>query len=104
MAAEQNEGGNIPAHDEHANGHTHDGSTDGVHIAKIFRSQEQRIGTKAFHEAAVYHAEHDDPECKQHLVLPEMQEDQLYRKRVEYTPQVLCKRCFHSGPKYYENT
>jgi hypothetical protein len=39
MPAEQNEGGNIPAHDKYADRHTHNGRADGIGIAKVFRCQ-----------------------------------------------------------------
>jgi hypothetical protein len=77
MPAEQYERGNIPAHDEHTNGHTHDGRADGIGIAEVFGRQEEGIGAIAFHEGTVDDAEHEYPKDQQHLVFPEMKKDQL---------------------------
>ena len=78
MTAEQDKCGDVPAHDEHTNGHAHDGGADRIHITKVFRCKKQGISTKIFHEGAVYNAEHDHPEQKQYLVFPEMKKKQLY--------------------------
>jgi hypothetical protein len=70
MTAEQDEGGNVPAHDKHTDGYAHDGRRNGIGIAEIFRGQEEGIRTKTFHETAVHHTEHQDPENEQNLVFP----------------------------------
>ena len=78
MTAEQDKGGDVPAHDKHAYGHAHDGSADGIDIPQVFRSQEEGIGPEVFHERAVHYAEHDHPEEQEYLVFPEMKEKQLH--------------------------
>ncbi len=77
MFAEQNKSGDVPAHDENSNGHSHNGKTDGSNIAQIFRCKKQSIGAKAFHKATVCYAEHQKPKDQQHLVFAKMQEDEL---------------------------
>jgi len=86
IAAEQNECGNMPAHDKHAHGNTHNRKTYGRDISKIFRSEVQRIRAEAFHEHAIHSTKENKPEYKQHLVSPEVQENQLYGKRIIETP------------------
>jgi hypothetical protein len=77
VLAEQNKGGNVPAHDKNTNGHSNDGKTYGAYVSQIFRSEKQSIGAIAFHKAAVCHCKHQKPEDQQYLVLAEMQEDEL---------------------------
>lgn len=74
MLAEQNKGRDIPAHDKHADGGTYYRIAYGVHIAKVFWSEEEGIGSKGLHKRTTHGAEQDKPEQQQHLVLPEMKE------------------------------
>ena len=74
MFAEQNKGGDIPAHDKHTDGSTYYRIADGIYIAKVFRGKEEGIGPEGFHEWTVHGTEQDKPEQQQHLVLPEMKE------------------------------
>ena len=62
MAAENNEGGNVPTHDEHAERHPHDGGSHGIDIPQVFRSKIEGIGPKAMHESAVDRTEKNKPE------------------------------------------
>ena len=74
MFAEQNKSADIPAHDEHPDGDTHQGSADGINIAKILRRKEQRICAEGIHKATIYHQEHYEPKKQKDLVFPEVQE------------------------------
>jgi len=67
MPAEQNKGGNIPAHNKHANGQAHKQGSQHAHIAQVFGRQVQRIGAEWFHKSAIHRAEQYKPEDKQHL-------------------------------------
>ena len=40
MPAEKDKSGNVPAHDEHTYGHTHNGCADRIHITQILWRQE----------------------------------------------------------------
>jgi hypothetical protein len=77
VPAEQNERGNIPAHNKNTNGHSHNSKTDGSNITQIFWRQEQSISTETFHKHAVHHTKHDEPKDQQYLVFSEMQKDEL---------------------------
>lgn len=77
VPAEQNEGGNVPAHDKYTDGHAHDGRANGIDIAQVLGSQEQGLGTKTFHEAAIHNTKEQEPKQEQRLVLSKMQEQQL---------------------------
>ena len=77
MTAKQNKRGNVPAHNKHADGNAHNCSTYRIYIAQIFRCQEQSIGTKSFHEAAINRGKKYVPENKHYLVLSKMQKYQL---------------------------
>ena len=74
MPAEENKCCDIPAHDKYAYRHSHNGTTQGIGISKIFRSQEKRISAIAFHKAAVDYTEHENPENKKDLVFTKMKE------------------------------
>lgn len=78
MAAKENERGNVPAHDENAYGHSHDGCAQRIDITQVFGRKKERFGAKALHKGAVHHAEHHEPENKEYLVFPEVQEKQLH--------------------------
>jgi hypothetical protein len=57
MTAEQDEGGDVPAHDEYGYCKTEDGGAGHVHLAKVFGSKKQRIGAITVHETAAYSTE-----------------------------------------------
>ena len=62
MFAEKNEGGDIPAHDEHGDRCPHDGKTHGIYVSQVFRRQEKRICPESLHKTAADRAEHYKPE------------------------------------------
>ena len=74
MPAEKNKCGNVPANYKHADSYTNNGRPKRVHAAQVFRSQEKGVGAKSVHECTVDSAKENEPESKQHLVFPEMQE------------------------------
>ena len=74
MFAEQDEGGDIPAHNEHADRGSDNRGTEWIHVAEVFPCEVQWVGTKGFHKGSVHRTEQDEPEKKQDLVFPEMQE------------------------------
>ena len=80
MPAEQNECGDVPAHDKYTDRHAHDGATEGICISKIFRCEEKCISTITFHKAAVDYTEHKNPENEKHLVFAKMKKQELDRK------------------------
>lgn len=77
MAAKENKCGDVPAHDEDTNSHTHDGRTQRVYIAQVFRCQEKRFGSEAFHQNATDGGKQNNPEYEQYLVLSKMKEQEL---------------------------
>ena len=80
MFAEQDEGADIPAHDKHGDGCTHQCGTDRIDISQIFRGQVKRISAECIHEAAVDNRKQNKPKHQQYLVFPKVQEQQLNRK------------------------
>ena len=62
MFAEQNEGGDVPAHNKHRYRGTHDREAHGIYITEVFRGQEKRIGPECFHKTAADRTEHHEPE------------------------------------------
>jgi hypothetical protein len=80
MAAEQNKRGNIPAHDEYADGHAYKNACYGIYVSQVFGRQVQRVGAEAFHEGAIDRAEQDKPEYEQHLEFFQVKQHQLYGK------------------------
>src|ERR1700733_14385070 len=62
VPAEENECGNVPAHDEHSNGNAYDRKTYGAYIPEVFRRQVKRIGTKIFHEHPIDNTKKNKPE------------------------------------------
>ena len=91
MFTEQNKSADVPTHDKHSDGDPHQGCTDGIYVTKILRGEEQRISPERVHKTTIDNSEHDEPEKQQHLVFPEMQEQQLNRKRKIKS----FKPCFH---------
>jgi hypothetical protein len=77
MPAEKDKSGDVPAHNEHTNGHAHDSCADRIHIAQVLRRKEQCVGAKAFHKAAVHNAEHECPKKYKDLVFSKMKKKQL---------------------------
>jgi hypothetical protein len=77
MPAKQNKGGDVPAHNEYTDGHSHNGAANGIDITQVFGCQEQSIGAKTFHKGAIDHTEHNDPKDQQYLVFSKMQEKEL---------------------------
>lgn len=82
MPAKQDERTDIPAHDKHADRHADQGSANGIDITQVFRRQVQGVGAKRMHKATIDRTEQDEPKKQEHLVFPEMQEQQLYGKRI----------------------
>ena len=70
----------MPAHDKYSDGNTDNSKTHRRNISQIFRSEEKWVGSKIFHKQTINREEKNDPEYKQHLVPPEMKENQLYRQ------------------------
>ena len=64
MTTEQNEAGNIPAHNKHSDRNTNYARAKSIYISKIFRRQVKWIGTKAFHESAIDSTKQNKPENK----------------------------------------
>ncbi len=73
----QDEGGDVPAHDENAQCHPYNGAAPDVYITQVFRREEQTIGAVGFHETAVDGTAKQVPEQEQHLYFPEMKNEQL---------------------------
>ena len=65
MPGKEDEGRDIPAHDEDPGGQAHDGGAHGAHISEIFGGKEKRIGAIGPHESPVQGAEEDQPEDQQ---------------------------------------
>lgn len=82
MFAEQDKRRDIPAHDKHTDRRAYNGIADGIDISQVFRGEEKGIGAKGFHECAIHRTEKNKPEQQENLVLPEMKEQQLNRKRM----------------------
>lgn len=80
MPAEKNKCGDIPAHDENADGNAYNGSADGIHITHVFRGQVEGVCTKALHECTIHGTEENKPEDQQYLELLEVKQEQLQRK------------------------
>lgn len=80
MAAEQNEGGNVPAHDENADGHANKQRGQYTYITQVFGGQVQGVGAECFHKSTIHRTEQNEPEDQQHLKFFKVQHEQLNRK------------------------
>jgi hypothetical protein len=78
VPAEENKGGNVPAHDKHPDGGPYKSGAQRIYITQVFGRQVQGFGTKAFHKGTVGNAEKEEPENQHQLVAPKMQKQQLY--------------------------
>ena len=74
IAAEQDKGGDVPAHNKHSNRDANNSKTDSRRVPKIFGGKVKGVGPKTFHEQAINRAKKHKPEYEQNLVSPEMQE------------------------------
>src|SRR5215213_3857740 len=81
MPAEQNEGGDVPAHDKYPEGYAYYCRADGIHLSQVFRRQEKRVGAKGLHERPVHRTEKQEPEQQEHLEFLQMKDHQLHRER-----------------------
>jgi hypothetical protein len=82
MPAKKNEGGDIPAHNEHPNSDTYNCRSQCTDITEVFGPEKQGIRPEGFHKGSIHRAEQNKPEYQQCLVFPEMQEQQLYGKGI----------------------
>jgi hypothetical protein len=69
MAAKDDKGRDVPAHDKDPGSQSDDGSADGADVSEIFRREKECVRTIGPHESAVQGAEEDQPEDQQYLEL-----------------------------------
>jgi hypothetical protein len=70
--AVKDECGDIPAHDKNTQRNACDETGKKIHLAKVFRGQQQRVRAKTLHQGSVKDAEKKKPYQQEHLVFPEM--------------------------------
>ncbi len=74
MTAEEDKGGDVPAHDKDPRSHSHNCKAGGAHRPQVFRGKKTGIRPIAFHKSAVHRTEKDKPEYQQDLELLYMQQ------------------------------